>query len=416
MIKSRFFINFLVILGGAAGAQAINLAFTPIVTRLFSPEAFGFLGTYVSFLGILLPLVTLCYPMAIILPEKNITASNIEKGSIFISFILTCFFSIVLLTTYEVINLLIGWQDSPILYFFLCISLFVSALLEVYSYVVLRYKLFRLKSNALIINSLILNLSKVFVGFYYPNVYALIVVTFFSVITHVALIKYLMRSEIDNFDFKLSFTFTRRYKNLPLFRAPQTCVAALNQASPVFLLASMFDLKSSGYFVLCRTVMLVPVTLIAKSVNDALMPDIAEMVRRGEQVLGLIVKTTALLAAIAIIPCLIVFFWGGELFVFIFGESWYKAGEYASWFSIWIFFNFINRPCVAAIPALFLEKKLLLNSLLNSLLSIGGFLLAFNLFNNDVMAVIFFSIFGIFPQLMILMFVYFEIRKEKESI
>ena len=57
--------------GGIAAAQLISLAFIPLLTRLYGPTAFGVLGAYTAVVSIIMPLATLCYANAIVLPEDD---------------------------------------------------------------------------------------------------------------------------------------------------------------------------------------------------------------------------------------------------------------------------------------------------------------------------------------------------------
>jgi len=47
-LSSKFVRNVAIVATGTAGAQAITMAFSPINTRLYGPEAFGILGTFTA--------------------------------------------------------------------------------------------------------------------------------------------------------------------------------------------------------------------------------------------------------------------------------------------------------------------------------------------------------------------------------
>ena len=61
--------NLAKVTSGTIAAQAIMFAFSPIITRLYGPEAFGIQGVFLSLVAILSPAIALSYPMAII--EEN---------------------------------------------------------------------------------------------------------------------------------------------------------------------------------------------------------------------------------------------------------------------------------------------------------------------------------------------------------
>ena len=71
LTQSKFIRSVVLVAGGAAGAQAITMAFAPIITRFYGPEAFGLLGTFTAILGIVMPIAALSYPIAIVLLHET---------------------------------------------------------------------------------------------------------------------------------------------------------------------------------------------------------------------------------------------------------------------------------------------------------------------------------------------------------
>lgn len=54
---------------GTAMAQVISMLLAPIITRLYGPEAYGMMGTFMAIIGIFTPIAALTYPIAIVLPK-----------------------------------------------------------------------------------------------------------------------------------------------------------------------------------------------------------------------------------------------------------------------------------------------------------------------------------------------------------
>ena len=78
---------------GTGLAQAIPIAISPILTRIYTPEEFGVFALYMAIASILTVLVTGRYEMAILLPKKDRDAMSLVALSIALSF----FISIILL-------------------------------------------------------------------------------------------------------------------------------------------------------------------------------------------------------------------------------------------------------------------------------------------------------------------------------
>ena len=70
-LKNSFLKNIVLVVSGTALAQLISILFTPILTRLYSPESFGVLGSFNAILSFILPLAALNYPASIVLAKDN---------------------------------------------------------------------------------------------------------------------------------------------------------------------------------------------------------------------------------------------------------------------------------------------------------------------------------------------------------
>lgn len=74
-------------------AAVLPFIFQPIIARLYTPRDFSILGWFMSFVSILSVFATGKYELAIILPKTDNEAKNIS----FMSFIMTIFFSIMVI-------------------------------------------------------------------------------------------------------------------------------------------------------------------------------------------------------------------------------------------------------------------------------------------------------------------------------
>jgi len=83
--RSRFARNVAVVASGTAGAQAITIAFAPLITRIYGPEAFGLLGTFLAILAVAAPIAALAYPIAIVLPKDDRDALGLVRLSVILS-------------------------------------------------------------------------------------------------------------------------------------------------------------------------------------------------------------------------------------------------------------------------------------------------------------------------------------------
>ena len=89
-LKSGTFVhNVLTILAGTALSQIIALAAIPILARIFSPDDFGALATYMAFASILAVAANLSYQAAIILRKRDESAFTLLICCMLISLVMS---------------------------------------------------------------------------------------------------------------------------------------------------------------------------------------------------------------------------------------------------------------------------------------------------------------------------------------
>src|ERR1051325_11336903 len=77
LLKSSLAANVLTLMTGTVIAQAITVSLSPVVTRLFSPSAFGVVGVYVAVLSIVSAFMTFRYDQALMLPKVDRDAAHL---------------------------------------------------------------------------------------------------------------------------------------------------------------------------------------------------------------------------------------------------------------------------------------------------------------------------------------------------
>ena len=83
--KSSYARNVITLMTGTGLAQAIPIAISPILTRLYGPDEFGVLGLYMAVVSIVVVLVTGRYELAILLPRQDRDAMNVMAVSVLLS-------------------------------------------------------------------------------------------------------------------------------------------------------------------------------------------------------------------------------------------------------------------------------------------------------------------------------------------
>ena len=390
-IRNRPFIsNVLVVASGTALSQVIIIVFSPLLTRIFDPAAFGVLGTFVAITSILAPITAMCYPIAIVLPRNEIDARALLATSLYIS---AAFALLVSLLIYffgkTIVSVLAIKQIQPYLWL-IPIAILAYTLVEIFSQFLIRHKQFKITAQATVAQSLLGNLLKLIFGVFKPFASLLILLTTFSTIIHlIMLVLGIKKNSPDLFSRKMfilplsSVTNTlRRYYDFPLYRAPQVFINAISTNIPVVMIASLFGPASAGFYALCRRSLSIPTYIISKSVGDVFYPRITDAVHNNENASKLILKATLSLAAIGIFPFGLVVAFGPWLFSFVFGDAWKPAGIFARYLAMMGYILFINRPSIVSIPTLGIQKHFLYFEVANTIISLFALYFGYS-FSND---------------------------------
>lgn len=398
---SKFLRNVAIVATGTAGAQAIALFFTPIITRLYGPEVFGLLGSFVAVLMVLTPIAALTYPIAIVLPQSDKDALVIAKLSGVIALVVSLITALVLLTTGGWIADKLNLKGISGLSLLIPMAMLAAAAHQIFTQWLIRKKQFRITARVAVMQAFVVNSAQAVMGWLHPVGIALIViVTAGHVLQAILLWVGICRAPAvvpnpADGQPASAYELAKCHRDFPLYRAPQVALNALSQSLPVLMLASFFGPAAAGFYALGKTVMGVPSALIGKSVADVFYPRITEAVHRGENLYTLLRNATVMLAGIGLLPFGAVIFFGPWLFTAVFGGEWEKSGEYAQWLAIWLYFGFINRPSVTALATLGLQRFFLMYEVASVFFRTVAIYLGFVVFDNDTLAIALFSIVGV---------------------
>jgi O-antigen/teichoic acid export membrane protein len=408
--KSSFVKNVAVMTTGTAASQAVTIAFAPLITRIYGPEAFGILGAFLAILAIFSPMASLSYPVAIVLPKNDPEALGLIKLSLVVAVLVSLLLAIYFFIFGEVTSKTLNIEElAPYLYL-IPIATLLIAFHQIMEQWLIRYGDFKKIAVVVFANSIAINCLKAGLGLLSPVGKILIFATIAGNLLQVILLfiglnnkKEKTLSTAEGLDLKVLFL---KYKDFPLYRAPQSCINAISQSLPVLMLANLFGPVSAGFYVLAKMVMGVPSGLLGKSVGDVFYPKITQAKNRGEHLAPLIKNATTGLLLIGVLPFSTIIIFGPQIFSLFFGQDWLIAGEYARWLSFFFLFNFINRPCVAAVPILNLQKGLLIYEFFSTGTKVLALLIGFYIFRSDVVAVALFSLFGVVAYSVMMLWIY----------
>ncbi len=342
--SSEFTKNIFVLISGTGIAQAIPIAISPILTRMYSPKDFGLLGLYISICSMLGIMGSLRYDAAIIQSDNDEEA----KQLVIVSFISTVLFSLLLLLLILVFNqkiaLLLNNKDIHNWLFSIPLSVFLVSAFYIISFWLNKKKRFLDMSINRVINkstdsavSLLLGI----IGFLRQGLLLGYILGQFLMIA-------LLFKKIKKYNLKFNKNrarlVLRKYKEYPKFFLPSTILSEISSNVFLILMSIFYGAVFTGFYSLVFRVTYLPLGLVGNSIGEVYRQKANEHYLEFGNCKELFFKTFKTLFVIGLVPFLVLFFFSEYLFVLIFGPEWRIAGEIAKYFSFLIFFQFTSTP------------------------------------------------------------------------
>lgn len=387
MFQSRFVRNVLTVATGTAGAQAITMAFSPVITRLYGPEAFGLLGTFMAITAVLTPAAAMTYPGAIVLSRSDEEAKGIVKLSILLAAVLSMIGFLIIMIWGNKFAQFLKIESISSYLWLIPFAILFAGVHQVLEQLLIRSGAFKVTARVAVIQSIGLNFAKSGVGFLYPQASILVIFHTISNGLHALLLWWSSQrtKNILNTNTNIKY-LAYKYRSFPLFRAPEVIVNAVSQGLPILLLAAFFGSESAGFYTLSRSVLSLPALLIGKSVVDVLYPHLSNMANSQHAIYPSLKKITLMIAIFGIIPFSFIFLLGPFLFGVVFGSDWSKAGEYGSILSISLFFNFVINPAVRIAPVIDAQKFVFIFTFISAIFKFPFFYFSYIFFKSDIYA------------------------------
>jgi len=334
-------------------AQAIPLAMSPILTRLYTPDDFGVLAIYMSLAAVLTVFVSLKYDLAIIIPEKDSDAANTTVLAIVIATLISIVIFFLVFGFNDRIAFLLtdDKEIQPELarwLYFIPFSVFLMGLFNALSFWFNRKVAYKKMAVSKVSNSFGNVGGQLAMGAAKLTPQGLL---FGFVAGRLVSVMYLIAAFLKNRDIAFSGVskegikgILKRYKRFPLFTMPAEAINVISNQIPVIIIGKFFGGGALGNYALMERILSAPISLLGRSVLDVFKQKASEDFIRNGECRSIFVKTFKTLALLAMVPTLALFFLSPIVFSIVFGEEWQMAGEFAQILSVLFFFRFVSSP------------------------------------------------------------------------
>ncbi|WP_102264475.1 lipopolysaccharide biosynthesis protein [Mesobacillus jeotgali] len=359
ILKNSFIKNISILMSGTALAQLLTVIASPLLSRMYTPEEFGYFAIYTSIITVLVIIMTWRYELAIVIPRKDEEAVNLV--------LLCMYLTIVMSLSILLILFIFGGMFSDIfnipreLLWWIPPSILMLGFYSGLRYWSTRNKQFKRLSYSSIFRSLGANGVQIPAGIATLGAQGLIggQTIGFTIATLVLGVQVWIDDKYKFIKYKSTKEMkklAKTYNYFPKFSAPQGFINSFSQTMPTFFLAFYFGPQVAGFYALSLKFIQLPINLLGESFRQVFFQKASEMKQKGISIYYTLIKYTITLIVISIIPVLTVLFFGPALYSFVLGSNWYEAGEYAQWLVITIFFSFITSPSVVLINVFQLQR------------------------------------------------------------
>ncbi len=347
ILSNDFNRNVMKLTTGTTIAQAIPIAISPILTRIYTPDEFGVLALFTAITAILGSISNARYELSIVLPEKEEDAINLVALSILISFTLSSFLFLVILMFQNNIIKFLGNSEINLWLYFVPLVVFMIGIFNAFKFYNTRIKKYNIIAQVSVLKSVSLAISQILLGLLKFGHHGLILGQIFShLFSNGRLAKSFLKNSItlSNINIKRMLVLAKTYIKFPKFSMGATLANTSARNITSLFIPMLYSAATLGHFSLVQRTLGLPTNLVGQSIGQIFIQKaVIEKQKYGTAKI-IYISTLKKLLTISLIPFIILFFTVEDIIVFIFGDNWLMAGVYAKILVPLFFLRFIAAP------------------------------------------------------------------------
>lgn len=344
--QNDFSRNVLVLMTGTSVAQAIPIAISPILTRIFTPEDFGLLALYSSIVLIFSSIVSGRYESAIIIPKDDIDAKNIVFLAVILSLISSVIMFLVIALFSRQLSTLLGSEEIRFWLYLIPLNIFIISVSIALRHYSNRNKKYKNISQSTMLQSVTQGGGNLLLGTLTQIKGALIMGVF---IGNLFCLIFLYKVNLgifsrNYFDIKKIKFLSKKYINFPKILVASTLIEGVSAQLPVFLLGSFFGPAIVGFYSLSQRTIRLPIGVVGDAFSQVFRQEALDLLNKKNDCSLLFKTTLKKLILIAALPFMLFFIFAPDVFSIVFGANWRVAGEYAQILTPLFFLQFVVSP------------------------------------------------------------------------
>jgi len=412
-LSASFGTNVLKLLSSKIATQAIAFITAPIIARIFLPEHFGTVQLFSSISGVIVVISCLRYELSIPLGR--------DKNEVIASFIISVISTLVIALLSFVAVLILKekvaiWLKSPELETFLWF-LPLTVLLGGVGNAIRYYASCSGKFGAMAWADFGSVSGSIFITILFGLIFGgsakfLFIGQITGMILGIPILfiflsrEFLSEIKTANLSIRYIWEVAKQYKKFPIYDIWSGLFNSVSMQLPPIILGAYFSTTVVGYYSLGNRFVGLPMALFGGSIAQVFFPSAAKEYNETGKLTNIVSSTFKKLVQIGVFPFMILGFFGGPIFSFVFGANWVEAGIYTQILSIWIIFLFMVSPLTSIFGIIKYQEKFLTYTAF--LLFIRFLALVIGSWTgNPRLALICFALIGAFSNLVLICLIFF---------
>ncbi len=377
--RSVFLKNFSYVFTGNGLAMGIGLLFTPVFSRIYSPEAYGLFALYMSLTAILTQVISLQYPRAFVIPKENDKFYKLVALSLLLITVISLIVLGVIVVNKQAVLETFNATALGNWIYLIPLTLFFSGINDVWRSWNIRIKEFKKGALALISSTLVTRLFTLTYGLLTQGGAAGLLAGDFlgkpsdTLMLQGRKIRLALPAILKNINLKTAWNTAVEFKQYPLFVLPGAWVFTLVLQLPIIFLSIYFSNDQLGYYSITNSLFVLPMSLLTAALAPVFLQKIAETYHsRPKDIAPMVKKLFWALHIAGLIPFSILIVFGDILLPFFLGDQWVGAGFYASVLGFYFIF-YINSYVLNSLYRVYKkESTFLMVNVLMLLMCWGG--------------------------------------------
>jgi O-antigen/teichoic acid export membrane protein len=337
-----------VLVTGTVVAQIVPLLASPVLARVFAPEAFGQLATYLAFVSIMSVVATGRYELAIVPARDDRSAAVLLR----LALLLALTFSLVAEAAFALTGQFLGRTGGLALLgnmvYLMPLSVFLVSVERSFSSWLARKTAFRWIAINRILQASSTSVSQIAAGLLgiagSALIYAQLIGHFVGLVGACSASRFngwAARGALQKEQLKAE---AFRHISYPRFMVPGSLANETASQLPILILAGYYGGESVGYFAMAQRILTAPVSLVTSAIGEVFRVEAASRFREFGDCLKLYRRNFAIMATAGIVLVVPFALAGPWIFAIVFGERWRPSGQIAVTLSIMMYFQLIALP------------------------------------------------------------------------